>query len=62
MHLLVGYINVNHWLKNSDQINIFTYMDDLVFDGTEKMWILDLYSCKKCFVNVKKKVWALQEP
>ena len=36
-------------------------MDDLVVDIMAKMWILVSYSCKKCFVKVKKKVWALQK-
>ena len=41
------------------QINIFTFMDDIVVDVTEKLLILDTYSCKKCFIKVKKKKFKL---
>ena len=43
------------WKNQIDQINIFTFKDDLVVDVGAKMWILVSYSCKKCFIKVKKK-------
>ena len=48
------------WKSQVDQINIFTFMDELLIDVTEKMWILDSYSCKEWFIKVMKMVWALQ--
>ena len=47
------------WRNQVDQINIFTFMDDLVVDVTEKMWILFLYRCKKSFIKVNKKKFEL---
>ena len=50
------------WKKQVDQINFFTFMDDIVVDVREKIWILVSYNCKKWFIKVKKKVGNLQKP
>ena len=42
-------------VENIRLIRSISFMDDLVVDVTEKMWILVSYRCKKCFIKVNKK-------
>ena len=41
-----------------DKMNIFTFMDDLMVDVTEKFRMLISYICKKCFIKVQNKLFA----